>query len=201
MDTTVLSFREYKADYSLYTVEDFFLDESRFGCNETEFEKWLKSQRLFIKRFCQQDVSLIDVQLPANKWGFFTSYYVRVSRTNYLVSTFPEGFFEAEDEDGQVACFLPDTYGEQPFRISYYRSNGPTYHEAFSNRLEALTKLANGSFKPKEGALDALISTEQWNRGLMVTLWLYEGISPYDGLQRDKSNPEVQQLFAAELAA
>lgn len=46
------SFREFKSEWTLnYEHEDYFLDYVRFGCHETAFEKWLKSQRLFIKRY------------------------------------------------------------------------------------------------------------------------------------------------------
>ncbi len=202
MDNPVLSFQEFKSEYSFQQpAEDYFLDELHLGCNETEFEKWLKSQRLFIKRFGQLDVPLNDVHLPVKKWFFFTSHFERVKRTQYLTSTFPEGFFEAIGENGEVACLLPDTYGNEPYRISYYRENGPTYHETFSNRSEALTKLANGRFVAKEGALDELLHTPKWDRGLQVAIWLSEGIHPTKGLKRDKHLPEVQRLFASELSA
>ncbi len=202
MDTSLVTFRKYKSDYSFaLPTENYFQYDELYGCNESEFEKWLRKQRLFIKRFSQPNVPLEKVRLPINKWGFFIKHYKKETRTNFLVSTFPDGFFEAINDDGLVAAFLPDTYGQAPYRISYYRDNGPVYHEAFNTRTDALVKLARSNFKAEEGVLDNLLNTERWDRGLIVAIWLSEGIHPMEGLKRDKDLPEIQKLFAAELSA
>lgn len=199
MNNSVLSFREYKSAASLYGLsQDLFFESeaSKFGCIETEFEKWLKSQRLFIKRFADYlDTQLDQICLPERKWGFFQLHYERSKRTEYLTSVYPDGFFETVNDSGTVACFLPDTYGDKPYRVSLYRSNGPTYHDVFSSRTEALTYLAHGGYKPQQGALDALVGTHEWNRGLQVARWLQEGIHPFEGLKRDKHIPEIACLF------
>ncbi|NOI32254.1 hypothetical protein [Vibrio coralliilyticus] len=199
-DTTLICFGEYKSDYSFYENEDLFLDSSQYGCHETEFEKWLKTQRLFIKRYSLNLVlPLYEMLLPLKKWRFFSERFEREMQNQFLVSEYPEGFFEAEDEDGQVAAFLPDTYGKMDYRISFYRANGPTYHETYETRQEALKVLANRKFIAKEGALDALVGTSSWNRGIYICSWIQEGISPMEGLLRDRQQSEVQQLFADEL--
>lgn len=196
----LISFREYKSDYSFYENEDLFLDSKQFGCHETEFEKWLKAQRLFIKRYSLNLVlPLYEMLLPLNKWRFFSDHFEREMQNQFLVSEYPEGFFEAEDEDGQVAAFLPDTYGKMDYRISFYRANGPTYHETYKTRKEALKVLANRKFIAKEGALDALVGTDSWNRGLYICSWIQQGISPMQGLLRDQQKNDVQKLFATEL--
>lgn len=192
-----ISFREYKSDYTFCGTDDLFTDTSRFGCIETEFEKWLKSQRLFIKRFAESlNQPLENVRLPVRKWEFFQLHYERSKRTDYLVQTYPDGYFETVSDDGQsVACLLPDTYGKKPLRISFYRKNGPSYHETYSSRTEALTYLANHGYTPKQGALDVLVGTDEWDRGVYVTKWLAEGVHPMDGLKRDQHIPEVARLF------
>jgi hypothetical protein len=200
-NSTDISFREYKSEASLYglTKDLFFESEaSKFGCYEDDFLKWLREQRLFIKRFSEYLNSKLDeICLPERKWGFFQFHYERSKRTEYLINTFPSGFFEAVGKNGEVACFLPDTYGyaDKPFRISLYRSDGPTYHDVFKTRLDALTFLANRGYKPLEGALDRLVGTDAWDRGLQVTKWIAEGLHPVDGLKRDKHIPEIAELF------
>jgi hypothetical protein len=194
------TFMAFKAECSLQPEGDYFIDMTKYGCNETEFEKWLKSQRLFVKRFGQESVELDNVQLPINKWMFFTEHFERAMRTKFITSNYPKGWFEAKKEDGQVAAFLPEPDDKYKYRISYYRENGPTYHECYNSRTEALTHLANGNFIAEDGVLDALLHTDKWNRGIYVTKWLAEGIHPTQGVERERSNPEIQRLFADVLA-
>ncbi|GMQ49626.1 hypothetical protein [Vibrio sp. 10N] len=197
-----INFKTYKSEFSLWgESEDLFIDTELYGCNETEFEKWLNNQRLFIKRYATSTYTqLKDMQMPTKKWSFFQMHYERQTRTNYLVNRYPDGFFEAKGKDeDEVACFLPDTYGKKKYRISFYRKNGPVNHETYSHRLDALSHLANRGFTACEGALDALVGTNEWNRGLYITKWLAEGIHPMDGLKRESHKPEVQMLFADAL--
>tara|TARA_B110000008_G_C16869475_1_gene524186 strand:+ start:435 stop:1022 length:588 start_codon:yes stop_codon:yes gene_type:complete len=195
MDT--INFYQFKAEYSLSTEDSLFIDNI-YGCNEGEFEVWLNKQRIF-KRYNPDYTALYDANLPENKWSFFQMHYERQVRASYLINAFPNGFFEAKRSEGDVACFLPDTYGKKKFRISFYRANGPTYHETYSERLDALSFLAHGGFIACEGALDALVGTDEWNRGLYITQWLAEGTHPMDGLKRECHKAEVQRLFADAL--
>ncbi|BBM67883.1 hypothetical protein VA249_45290 (plasmid) [Vibrio alfacsensis] len=195
-----ISFRDYKSAWTLCPEDDLFIDTEQYGCHEDEFEKWLKSQRLFIKRFAENcSLQLSDMVLPEKKWGFFTERFEREMHTHYLVNLYPDGFFEAVNDSGEVACFLPEPSSKYEFRISYYRDNGPTYHECYNSRFEALSHMAHYKFKPEDGALDRLVHTDKWNRGLQVAMWLYEGINPHVGLQRDRHIPEIQHLFSVDL--
>ena len=194
----LLTFRRFKAKYSLHLEhEDHFKDSPVvFKCSEPSFHRWLLQQRMIVTRFSDQlSKRLNDFELPLNKWDFFLEHYEREQETIYLINTFPDGYFEAVADDGQVACFLPDTYGKKPYRLSFYRSNGPTYHETYTTREEALSYLARRGYKPLEGALDMLVGTDTWNRGLQVCQWIAEGISPQEGLLRDKHKSEVSRLF------
>ncbi|EGR0468607.1 hypothetical protein FG064_16545 [Vibrio cholerae] len=197
-----LSFREFKSIWSLQADnEDYFLDSTHYGCHENEFYHWLKKQRMMVKRYSiNQSSSLMDFQLPENKWFFFIDVFNRQMKTTFLVKQYPDGFFEAINNEGEVAAFLPDTYGKEPYRLSYYKSNGPIHHQTYATRLEALEHLANRMFVAKEGVLDSLIGTDQWNRGLYVCKWLSEGIHPMDGARNEQENPEVKRLFKHELA-
>lgn len=205
MSHSTLSFRNYKSEWGFIESlhHDFFFETQQFGCHESEFEKWLKNQRLFIKRYADQlKKSLHDIVLPENKWSFFTSHFERTKRTEYLISKYPKGFFEAkrgEERELQVACFLPDTYGKKPYRISFYRECGPTYHETYSSRIDALEYLARNGFEACEGALDTLVGTDAWDRDIYVTKWKQEGLFPYEGILRDQHIPEVQRLFSEAL--
>jgi hypothetical protein len=198
---TYMSFREYKSECSLNLLhEDLFLDTeaSKYGCYEDDFLEWLREQRLFIKRFATANAeTLNDVRMPERKWGFFSLMYERSKRTAFLINTYPDGFFECikDGDTDDVACFLPDTYGEKPYRISLYKSNGPTYHDVFNSREEALTYLAQKGYKPCENALERLVGTDRWDRGLQVTRWIQEGIHPTEGLERDKHIPAIARLF------
>lgn len=203
MNPRDVSFQEYKSQWTLtHEHEDFFLDVEQYGCHETTFERWLKRQRMFIKRYGENcTIKLCDLELPERTWQFFTRHFERVTRTQYLVDKYPDGFFEAITEDGQVAAFLPDTYGKKPYRLSFYGENGARYHETYDSRSEALTVLAHRKYSAKEGVLDALVGTDSWNRGVYICNWIAEGILPHDGLKRDKHIPEVAQLFAERLQA
>jgi hypothetical protein len=195
MDT--INFYQFKAEYSLSTEESLFIDNI-YGCNEDDFEIWLNKQRIF-KRYNPNYTALYDANLPENKWSFFQMHYERQRRTSYLVNAYPNGFFETQKSKDEVACFLPDTYGKKKYRISFYRKNGPTHHETYTHRLDALSHLAHCGFVACEGALDALVGTDEWNRGLYITQWIAEGIHPMDGLKRECHKAEVQRLFADAL--
>lgn len=197
-----LSFREFKSIWTLQADnEDYFFDTARYGCHEDVFYHWLKKQRLMIKRYSiQQSNSLMDFQLPENKWFFFIDHFNRQMETKFLVTRYPDGFFEAINDEGGVAAFLPETYGKEPYRLSFYKSNGPIHHMTYSTRLDALKHLARQGYVAKEGVLDKLVGTDEWNRGLYVCTWLSKGIHPTDGVQMEKENPEVKRLFKLELA-
>ncbi len=205
MSLTPLSFRNYKSEWGFIADNslDYFFETQLFGCHETEFEKWLKRQRLFVKRYSEQlKKSLNDIVLPENKWGFFTSRFERAKRTEYLISKYPDGYFETQKGEGkelQVACFLPDTYGQKPYRISFYRKCGPVYHESYDSRLEALEHLARSGYEHAEGILDSLVGTVEWDRDIYVTKWKQENLFPWEGIKRDQHIPEVQHLFADAL--
>lgn len=202
MSHPIQTFREYKSECSLYGAsEDFFLDNRQFGCFEGEFEKWLKHQRLFVKRYPEQSTkALFDMCLPANKWGFYVSIFERSAKVNHLVSLYPNGFFETVRDDGQVACFLPEPSNRAKFRLSFYRENGPTYHEVYTTRTDALEHLARRGFKASEGALDKLVGTVLWDRGVLITQWLADGIYPMDAIKQSVHIPEIQRLFANDIA-
>lgn len=202
MSYPTLSFRQYKSEYSLYGLsEDYFVDTKDFGCSESEFEKWLKLQRMFIKRYTEQTLkSLEKICLPEKKWGFFISNFERFKKVSYLVNQYPNGYIETVGDDGQVACFLPEPSSRARFRLSFYRDHGPTYHELYATRMEALEWLARRGFKYQEGALEALVGTEVWDRGEIVRGWLEKGIHPMDGLKQDQHMPDVQRLFAEDIA-
>lgn len=205
-NTSTISFLEYKSLYSFSEAhEDYFHETTgeKFGCTEDKFWKWLRTQRLFIKRYAGDAVTFHEVQMPEKKWSFFLFHYERSTRTHFLVNSYPSGYFECieKGDDSHVACFLPEPSGDadKPYRLSFYRPSGPTYHEVYRTRTEALTYLANHGYKPCIGALDALVGTVEWDRGLVVTRWLSEGIHPTEGLKRDSGIAEVAQLFQSEL--
>lgn len=196
---------EYKAYASLHgNSQDLFYETENeiFGCNEESFYEWLLEQRMFQSEYKNNKVhSLSDVMMPNRMWGFFVKHFTRFKRTKYLVEQFPSGYFEAvcSVDENKVAALLPDTYGKKPYRISFYTDRGPTYHETFSTRIEALIHLANQGYVAKEGALDSLVGTEAWDRGLQITRWLSEGLHPMDGLKRDKKSKEIAKLFSQEI--
>lgn len=202
MSKELVSFQDFKGQWTLQDeCDDLFLDTATYGCHEGAFEKWLKNQRLFVKRYTENSKkSLMRMLLPDNKWFFYIDRFNQEMQTQYVINKYPNGFFEAVREDtGEVACFLPEPSEKYEFRISYYRANGPTYHECYHDSVEALTKLARTKFIAREGALDELVGTPIWNRGVYVCNWIAEGIHPMMGVKRDCENPEIQELFADDL--
>lgn len=203
MNAVTKNFLEFKSEWTFqHEHEDYFLDKSNIGCHEASFENWLKNKRLFIMRYTVNslDWKLASLSLPEKKWFFFTELYEREMMSQFLTDKYPDGFFEAVSPDGsEVAAFLPDTYSKKPYRISYYKAHGAIYHETYSTRQEALKHLAHSRFTAEEGALDALVGTDEWNRGIYICNWISEGILPNDGLLRDKHIPEVSYLFSDRL--
>lgn len=195
----ILTFSDFKSEYCIFYGKDEYWRDSLFavfGCNEETFETWLKKQNIVKKRYINQiDKPLCEFSLTLDKWDFFIEHFEREMRRTYIIRNYPSGYFEAVRDDGQVACFLPDTYGKQPYRLSFYRKTGPIHHEAYSSRDEALGYLATRGYKAEKGALDRLVGTVLWDRGVQVCQWIAEGISPQEGLLRDKHKSEVSRLF------
>ncbi|EGR4213927.1 hypothetical protein NTH44_003349 [Vibrio metoecus] len=203
MSNRIVTFHEYKQTWTLQdSHEDYFLDSASQGCNETSFGAWLTEQKSILSSYPNPNSLTLDsISLPEGKWHFYIDMFERDFLSTYLCNKYPEGYFEAVREDGEVAALLPDTYGKgkYPFRISYYRENGPINHDVFNSRLDAIKVLASRKFIAKEGALDNLVGTVPWNRGLYVCQWISEDIHPNEGIIRDQHLPEVQQLFADNL--
>ncbi|MFL7013662.1 hypothetical protein [Enterovibrio norvegicus] len=197
MTDSIMTFAQFKDKCSLYLQdEDHFTDYHIFGGTESNFETWLNKQRLVLAEFGKHRF-LADMELPEKRWMFFETHYVRQIEEEYLINNYPKGYFEAiRKKCNTVACFLPDTYGKFPYRITFAGSNGPIYHEVFSTRNEALLYLARRDYTASPGALDALTNFESWDRGVMVCRWLSQGISVIDGVTRDQNDPEVGTLFA-----
>ena len=203
-EKALMGLAQFKSECSLICEDEdlFYYASQHYGCSENAFEKWLNKERIFIKRYAiKAYVDLYTIRLTEDTWRFYTERYERESKTQHLVAQYPEGYFEAVGKDGIVACFLPDTYGEKPYRLAFYRDVGPTYHETYRSREEALDHLAKRGFVAQAGALERLSTqnSDKWNQGLWITKWISEHLTPYQGLQRDSHIPEVQQLFATAL--
>lgn len=194
----MMNYSQYSVSHGLEIGESLFeilWEENPYGFSEDKFEQWVNKQRSF-SRWHTHYTPLKEMCLPERRWGFFQEAFERDCRRQFLVSCFPAGWFEAKKEDGEVAALLPEPSGKKPYRLSFYRDNGPTYHEVYSDREEALSHLAARGFTHCEGAIDALVGTEKWNRGLWVTKWIAEGIHPMEGAKRDAHLDDVQHLFA-----
>lgn len=190
-----------RADILAFDNKDIFSDydgkANLYGCNEVEFCKWLYEQRLFKRFYPDSNPELELTSLPAKKWLFFKKHYTLQVRNHHIWSTYPNGFFEAINEDNKVACLLPEPSGKYPYRVSLYDESGPIYHECFNSRDEALTFMAKGDYNHKENALDSLVGTPKWNRGIYLLKWKGEGIMPMLGYDRDKDKyDDIKQLFS-----
>jgi hypothetical protein len=198
---TVVTYVNFKFEtYFCDSEDDLFNDQSEsvWLCSESDFEKWLKSQRLMIKRYASElEKPINEICLPENMWMFFKKHYCIQKKTSFLMSNFPaSGFFEAiNDEKGKVACLLPEPSSAARYRVSLYRDTGPIRHIPFNDRDEAVSYIAKQGYKLQDGALDALVGTDDWNRGVYICKWISEGIFPIDGIEQNKDNPEIQRLF------
>ncbi|GLQ71075.1 hypothetical protein [Vibrio penaeicida] len=190
----MLNYTQY-LETQLRSEDMGLFNDNPYGLSNESFTQWLNQQRMY-KRFHNSFTHVEDASLPERKWGFFVTTFKRIQKKSFLSSQFPNGFFEAVNDQGQVACLLPepDKNREEKFRISLYDERGPRYHEVFHTRTEALHSIA-GKYHYEPGALDALVGTEDWDRGLCTLGWISDGLTPLEGYQRDKSNPEVNRLF------
>lgn len=198
-NTTLIDFNLFKQDFGLIAEGEDFFHYNSHGATESDFVEWLNKQRMFA-RFNVGYTALYNALLPVKKWSFFIKMYELQVKKLSLRKQYPDGWFEAVSEH-DVACFLPDTYGAKPFRVSVYGENGPRFHEVFDSREDALDYLSRGEYKVQDGALERIVGTDKWDRGLYVARWLSEGIHPNDGLKSNYQNsPEIQKLFAVEIA-
>lgn len=193
-----MNISELKRSNLLAQHQDLFEYESdEYKLSETEFEKWANEQSIF-KKHHKHWTKLHNMDLPERTWGFLIKHYSLRKKNAYLIKQYPAtGYFEAVDSNGKVACLLPDTYNDKPFRVSFYKHNGPISHESFETRKEALQCLVSGKFKHREGALDNLINSnkQSWNRGLFILKWISLQLTVSEGFKADKHNDEVRLLF------
>lgn len=195
-----MNFFDYKSKWTLnHPNEDFFLYELH-SCGEDDFVKWLRAdQELICKHPEILSLQLNNVEIDENIWHELTDAFNKQQSKNLLKNVYPDGYFESINDKGGVAALLPDTYGKAKLRVSYYKENGPIYHEVYQNRYEALEVLYRQKYKPVEGALDSLVGTNAWNRGLYVCQWLSRGLHPIEGLKQNLTSKEVQLLFEDDI--
>lgn len=81
-----------------------------------------------------------------------------------------------------MVVVLPETYSDQRekgnlFRLSYYSQSGASYHDVFKSFKDAVKSAFMGGYNTLvPGSLDALVGTDEWNRGLVVTKAVQSGI-------------------------
>ncbi len=179
----------------LRTPDMGLFNDNPYGMTNESFTKWINQKRMF-QRFNKSYTHIESAVLPERKWSFLAMHFEIHMKSLYFIKQFPDGFFEAINDAGQVACFLPepDTNRPQKFRISLYDERGPIYHDVFDTREDALSFIA-GKYHYKPGALDRLVGTEEWDRGVLTLGWISDGLTPLEGYRRDFDNPDVQKLF------
>lgn len=165
--------------------------------SESEFMCWCENEVIFKSR--SKGLPFNEVAVTKKHWERLLKKYNNSLEVEFLKAQYPDGFFEAKNDEGTVATLLPDTYGDKQFRVSTYRSNGPTGHKTFQYHHEAIQHLAENRFHVAHGALDELIGTNEWNRGLWVCKWANECGSSFEGLKRDLLNSEVQKIFSEDI--
>lgn len=194
-----MNFVDFKQE-SCLQVEDCWFEVfgyDHMGATENDFFDWVGSQAR-IRRKYEYPRDSGELDLPSSEWQFMLEQYTRQARAKYLVAKFPDGFFEAmqPDDPTDVVCFLPEPGPRgRPYRLSYYRANGPIHHAVYRSREEALEKIARQGYVATEGALDALEGTDDWYRGLFIARWAQLSNDPRSELEKHKSDPEVRRLF------
>lgn len=194
-----INFKTFKAEFTLSPNEDYYVDhiDKQMGLSEHGFHSWLKGKEITMERILAKANGVLAMK--PEKWEFFLTQYERSVTEDYIISKQypPTGFFETSDQSGNVCCFLPDTYGDKPFRLSFYDNHGPRNHEVFSTRKEAYRHMARKGYHLDHGALDQLVGTKSWNRGLQLLEWISMGVHPTHGLERAKSEnqQEILALF------
>ncbi|MDF9399153.1 hypothetical protein [Vibrio sp. 1180_3] len=204
IDNRVVTFSDFKESQSLEPEKDYFFYEGIVNCNEKNFKQWLKRRPLFAIHNVNVG-NFTEAKLTTKHWERLAISYKRHQAESELVSQYPDGYFEALNQDGQVACFLPEPCLKMKnngykFRLSFFDKDGPRYHECFKTKDEALLQLAKKQYVyTGESILDGLTQCDDWDRGMWMTKWISENITPMDGLSRDKGIPEVSYLFSAWL--
>lgn len=189
-----ISWTDFKSRFTLEFNEDYFTGVAHYGCTEYRFAQWLEEDSFLKNRF-SSPIILSQLAFSEKRWRRLEQLFVQFCRNMVLIKKYPQGYFEAINDNGYVACLLPDTYGTAAYRISLYTENGPISHHEFNTRDDALDYLVRQNYSPKEGALDSMVGTDKWNCGLWICKWIFDQLAPWEGLERDGHLPEVKRLF------
>ncbi|NRB78368.1 MAG: hypothetical protein HRU38_06830 [Saccharospirillaceae bacterium] len=101
------------------------------------------------------------------------------------------------DDRKPVAVILPEPNTKAGLiRLSFYTKNGPINHAIYPSKLAAIeAALKSGYIKVKEGALDSIVGTNDWHRGLYICQWAEEQVYPYDAIMAAEVGSEVYDLW------
>lgn len=199
-----VQFKQNRCEELLLNSEDdlfseYSLEYNQFSLSESDFILWLFNLDLFLRRYPEYNTSCTALEtmlISHNHWLRYYKAYIAAREMSWLMTIYPEGFFESVNKNGKVACFLPEQSGKYLYRVALFDQSGPIYHECFNSRNDALLYLAKNHFTYQVGALDNLVGTTEWNKGLHILRWIQEGITPLLGYQRDiNQQPELQHLF------
>lgn len=195
-----IDFNQFKSEFTLNPNEDYYAEhiDRQMGLSEQGFLIWLKGKKATMERLLAKANNVFAMK--PKEWEFYLYHYERAVIEDYIVSKqYPDKvFFEASDSKGNVCCFLPDTYGDKPYRLSFYDKNGPRNHREFSTRKKAYIEMARKGYQLDHGALDRIVGTRSWNRGLQLLKWASQGIHPTSGLEiaEREGQHEILELFS-----
>ncbi|MCG3884876.1 hypothetical protein I3271_09260 [Photobacterium leiognathi] len=105
-----------------------------------------------------------------------------------------------------LVVILPEPYPSQRdkgnmFRLGYYNETGSSYHENYRIFKEAVYKALISGYNVLEvGALDKLVDTRLWNRGIVVSKAAQKGVWLNEYLEKFATNEELQ-LFGLPKAS
>ncbi|WP_318441693.1 hypothetical protein [Photobacterium leiognathi] len=114
-------------------------------------------------------------------------------------SNCPE-LIKQDSETKQMVVVLPEPYLSQRekgnlYRLSYYDQRGASYHDVFQTFKDAVKSAFMGGYNTLvAGSLDALVGTDEWNKGLVVTKAVQSGVWLKEYLDT-LATPEERALF------
>lgn len=194
-----ISFNSYKESELLDPAQDPFEQDAHKGCSEDDFNIWLQIEAWTETMEFNSHIGEV-IRLPLHVWEHLSQRYIHEKTLAFVNRQYPKDtFFEAKLDD-QVACLLPNTENtDYLYKVAFYNASGPINHALFKHRHKAVDYIARQGFRFHPGALDDLVGTERWNRGIWINKWIQEGIDCVKGLYRDQHIPEVAHLFKRDL--